>query len=88
MGKALAILFGLIAMVGGVLLVLFVWGPLVLDFILACIPLVLFFGGLIAFVAGISSMKDAARARALEAEAEAEFGSEQDVDENFLDEQA
>jgi hypothetical protein len=86
MGKAIAILFGLIAMVGGVLLIVFVWGSMVLDLILACIPLILFFGGLIAFVAGISSMKDAARAKALEEEAEAEFGNEQDLDENFEDE--
>ncbi len=77
MGKVLAILFGLITMVAGVFLVLFIWGPLVLDLIFACIPLILFFGGLIAFVAGISSMKDAVRAKALEAEAEAEFGDEQ-----------
>jgi hypothetical protein len=81
MGKALAIFFGLICMIGGVLLVMFVWGSLVLEFILACIPLILFFGGLIAFVAGISSMKDAARAKALEAEAEAEFGDGQEEEE-------
>jgi F0F1-type ATP synthase assembly protein I len=84
MGKVLAIFFGLVSMIGGVLLVLFIWGPLVLDFIFACIPLILFFGGLIAFVAGISSMKDAARAKALEAEAEAEFGNDLDEEEQTL----
>lgn len=72
MGKFLAILLGLVAMVGGVLLVLFVWGPLVRDLILACIPLILFFGGLIAFIAGISSIKDAARTKKLEEEMEEE----------------
>lgn len=72
MGKFLAILLGLVAMVGGVLLVLFVWGPLVRDLILACIPLILFFGGLIAFIAGISSIKDAARTKKLEEEMEDE----------------
>ena len=73
MGKVMAILLGLAAMAGGVLLILFLWGPLVLDLILACIPLILLFGGLIAFIAGISSMKDAARARNLEEETEEEF---------------
>lgn len=72
MGKFLAILLGLAAMVGGVLLVLFVWGPLVRDLILACIPLILFFGGLIAFIAGLSSIKDAARTKKLEEEMEEE----------------
>ncbi len=70
MGKFLAVVLGLAAMAGGVLLILFVWGPLVRDLIFACIPLILLFGGLIAFVAGVSSMKDAARAKQLEEETE------------------
>jgi hypothetical protein len=73
MGKFMAVLLGLVAMAGGVLLILFVWGPLVRDLIFACIPLILLLGGLIAFVAGISSMKDAARAKNLEEETEEEF---------------
>jgi hypothetical protein len=56
-----------------VLLILFVWGALVIDLILACIPLILLFGGLIAFIAGISSMKDASRARNLEEETDEGF---------------
>ena len=70
MEKFLAVFFGLVSMAGGVLLVIFVWGPLVLNFVLACIPLVLFFGGMIAFLAGISSMKDASRVKKLEEEPE------------------
>ena len=73
MGKVMAILLGLMAMAGGVILILFLWGPLVLDLILACIPLILLFGGLIAFIAGVSSLKDAARARNLELETGEEF---------------
>lgn len=75
MGKVMAIFLGLVAMAGGVLLILFLWGALVLDLILACIPLILLFGGLIAFIAGISSMKDAARAKSLEEETEEGFAS-------------
>ncbi len=67
----MAVILGLAAMAGGVLLIIFIWGPLVRDLLLACIPLILLFGGLIAFIAGISSIKDAARARNLEAETEA-----------------
>jgi hypothetical protein len=71
MGKMMAVILGLAAMAGGVLLILFIWGPLVRDLLLACIPLILLFGGLIAFIAGVSSIKDAARARNLEEETEA-----------------
>jgi hypothetical protein len=69
----MAVILGLIAMAGGVVLILFVWGPLVRDLIFACIPLILLFGGLVAFIAGISSLKDAARAKQLEEESEEEF---------------
>ena len=71
MGKMMAVILGLGAMAGGVLLILFIWGPLVRDLLLACIPLILLFGGLISFIAGVSSIKDAARARNLEEETEA-----------------
>jgi hypothetical protein len=73
MGKVMAVFLGLISMAGGVVLILFVWGPLVRDLIFACIPLILLFGGLVAFIAGISSLKDAARAKQLEEESEEEF---------------
>jgi Na+/H+-dicarboxylate symporter len=70
MGKFLAILLGLVAMAGGVVLVIFVWTQEFLDLVFGCIPPILFFGGLIALVAGISSIKDAARTKSLEIEAE------------------
>jgi uncharacterized membrane protein len=68
MGKFVAILGGLIAMVGGVVLVAFVWwGPFRIV-VYGFIPPILFFGGLIALIAGISSIKDAARTKKLEEE--------------------
>jgi len=70
MGKFLAILLGLVAMAGGIVLVLFVWTQEFIDLVFGCIPPILFFGGLIALVAGISSIKDAARTKDLEIEAE------------------
>ena len=70
MGKFLSILLGLVAMAGGVVLVIFVWTQEFLDLVFGCIPPILFFGGLIALVAGISSIKDAARTKSLEIEAE------------------
>ena len=87
MGKVMAVLLGLVAMAGGVFLIMFLWGPLVLNLILACIPLILLFGGLIAFIAGISSLKDAARAKNLEEETEEEFSAamEEETSETALD---
>ncbi len=87
MGKVMAVLLGLVAMAGGVFLIMFFWGPLVLNLILACIPLILLFGGLIAFIAGISSLKDAARAKNLEEETEEEFSAamEEETSETALD---
>jgi hypothetical protein len=72
MGKYLAIIGGLIAIAGGIVLVAFVWWIPFLWLVKACIPPVLFFGGLIALIAGISSIKDAARTKQLEEEAKAE----------------
>jgi hypothetical protein len=68
MGKFLAILGGLIAMAGSVLLVIRWWIPF-FNLVKGAIPPVLFFGGLIALIAGISSIKDAARTKKLEEEA-------------------
>ncbi|MBS3818824.1 hypothetical protein KGY73_04905 [bacterium] len=68
MGKYLAIIGGLIAMAGGVILVLFVWWREFYELIFGAIPPVLFFGGLIAVIAGISSIKDAVRTKKLEEE--------------------
>ncbi|MBM3294712.1 MAG: hypothetical protein FJY82_09330 [Candidatus Aminicenantes bacterium] len=72
MGKYLAIIGGLVAIAGGIVLVAFVWWIPFVWLVKACIPPVLFFGGLIALIAGISSVKDAARTKQLEAEAKAE----------------
>lgn len=68
MGKYVAIFGGLIAMVGGVALVIFVWWREFYELVFGCIPPILFFGGLIALVAGISSIKDAIRTKKLEEE--------------------
>jgi len=76
MGKYLAVLSGLIAIAGGVVLIILIWGPLVRDLIFACIPLFLILAGLIAFAAGISSLKDASRIKNLEEETEEENSAE------------
>ncbi len=68
MGKFLAILIGLIAMAGGVYLAIFVWWREFYELIFGFIPILLFFIGLIAFIAGISSIKDAMRTKKLEEE--------------------
>lgn len=68
MGKYLAIIGGLIAMAAGVILVVFVWWREFYELIFGCIPPILFFGGLIALIAGISSIKDAMRTKKLEEE--------------------
>lgn len=70
MGKFLAILFGLIAVAGGVWLAVTVWWQEFYELVFGFIPPILFFGGLIALIAGISSMKDAKRTKQLEKETE------------------
>lgn len=72
MGKYLAIILGLIAMAAGVVLVIFVWWREFYELVFGCIPPLLFFGGLIAVIAGISSIKDAIRTKKLEEEAKKE----------------
>jgi len=69
MGKFIAILGGVVAMVGGILLVAFLWWYPFLTLVKGFLPPILFFGGLIALIAGLSSLKDAARTKQLEAEA-------------------
>ncbi|MBN1271569.1 MAG: hypothetical protein JXB26_04790 [Candidatus Aminicenantes bacterium] len=78
MGKALAILLGLIAMAGGVYLAIFVWRQEFIDLVFGFIPPVLFLGGIIAFIAGISSIKDAARTKKIEQETEEEVEEEKE----------
>jgi len=55
-------------MAGGVVLVALVWWPQFTCLVKGVIPPLLFFGGLIALIAGVSSFKDAARAKKLESE--------------------
>jgi hypothetical protein len=69
MGKMFAILIGFIMMVAGVYLAIFVWWKEFLEIVFGSIPPILFFVGLIAFIAGISSIKDAKRAKSLDEEA-------------------
>jgi hypothetical protein len=71
MGKYLAIFGGLIAMVGGIILVV-VWWQEFYELVFGCLPPILFFGGLIAVIAGISSIKDAMRTKKLEEETKTE----------------
>jgi len=68
MGKYLAVLGGLIAMAAGIVLVIFVWWREFYQLVFGFIPPVLFFGGLIALIAGISSIKDAQRTKKIEEE--------------------
>jgi len=76
MGKVLAILGGLVAMAAGVYLVILVWPQQFIDLVFGCIPPVLFFGGLIALIAGMSGIKDAARTKKLEEETKEEVKEE------------
>ncbi len=87
MGKVLAILGGLIAMAAGVYLVILVWPQKFIDLVFGCIPPVLFFGGLIALIAGISSIKDAARTKKLENETKEEVKEEAAAEEEKKEEE-
>jgi ABC-type antimicrobial peptide transport system permease subunit len=87
MGKVLAILGGLIAMAGGVYLVILVWPQKFIDLVFGCIPPMLFFGGLIALIAGISGIKDAARTKKLEAETKEEVKEEPAAEEEKKEEE-
>jgi hypothetical protein len=71
MGKYLAIFGGIIAMVGGIILVI-IWWQEFYQLVFGCLPPILFFGGLIAVIAGISSIKDAMRTKKLEEETKTE----------------
>ncbi len=87
MGKALAIVGGLIAMAGGIVLVIFVWWREFYELVFGFIPPILFFGGLIALIAGISSIKDAMRTKKLEEETkEEEVEEEKEVKEEEKEE--
>jgi uncharacterized membrane protein len=68
MGKFIAVIGGLVAMAAGIVLVSFVWWREFYQLVFGFIPPILFFGGLIALIAGISSIKDAQRTKKLEEE--------------------
>lgn len=68
MGKFIAVIGGLVAMAAGIILVSLVWWREFYQLVFGFIPPILFFGGLIALIAGISSIKDAQRTKKLEEE--------------------
>jgi Na+/H+-dicarboxylate symporter len=70
MGKYIAVLGGLIAMAGGIALVIVsaTFRNAFVQLVEGFIPPILFFGGLIGLIAGISSIKDAQRTKKLEQE--------------------
>ena len=72
MGKFIAVVGGLAAMAGGLALVIFsaAFRSAFFDIVLGFIPPILFFGGFIGLIAGISSIKDAKRTKKLEQDAE------------------
>lgn len=72
MGKLFAIICGLILMTGGVWLAIFVWWQEFRELVFGSIPPLLFLIGLIVFIAGISSMKDAQRIKKLKEETDIE----------------
>lgn len=68
MGKYAVIIGGLIAMAGGIYLAIFLWWREFYELIFGSIPPLLFLLGLIALIAGISSIKDKNRIKKLEEE--------------------
>lgn len=66
MGKFVAIFGGLIVMVAGVYLAVFVWWREFYELVFGCIPPLLFLIGLISLIAGISSIKDKKRIQKIE----------------------
>jgi Na+/H+-dicarboxylate symporter len=70
MGKYIAVLGGLVAMAGGLALVIVsaTFRAAFVHLVEGFIPPILFFGGLIGLIAGISSIKDAKRTKRLEQE--------------------
>jgi hypothetical protein len=72
MGKFIAVIGGIAAMAGGLALVIFshAFRSAFFVVVLGFIPPILFFGGFIGLIAGISSIKDAKRTKKLEQEVE------------------
>jgi Na+/H+-dicarboxylate symporter len=77
MGKFIAVVGGLVAMAGGLAMVIFsaTFRSAFFNVVLGFIPPILFFGGFIGLIAGISSIKDAKRTRKLEQEVEPQKGA-------------
>jgi len=86
MGKFFAILGGLVMMAGGIILVIFVWWQEFYELVFGFIPPILFFGGLIALIAGISGIKDAMRTKKLEEETKTEEKEEEKKEEEKKEE--
>lgn len=72
MGKFIAVIGGLAAMAGGLALVVFsaTFRSAFFNVVLGFVPPILFFGGFIGLIAGLSSIKDAKRTKKLEQEIE------------------
>jgi hypothetical protein len=68
MGKLFAIICGFVLMAGSVWLAIFVWWKEFRELVLGSLPPILFLAGLIVFIAGISSIKDARRIKKLQEE--------------------
>ncbi len=68
MGRYVVIIGGLIALSGGAYLAIFVWWREFYELVFGSIPPLLFLGGLVALIAGISSIKDKKRIERLEEE--------------------
>ena len=69
MGKYYSVIGGLVAMIIGLICVI-AWFPLFIKALIVTIPAILLLGGLIAFIAGISEIKDSAAATEEEAKEE------------------
>ena len=72
MGRFLAVLLGFVAMAAGLVLIIVseTFRTAFIQVVFGFIPPFLFFGGLIALVAGLSSIKDAKRIKKLGQETE------------------
>lgn len=85
MGKLFAIICGLILMAGSVWLAIFVWWKEFRELVLGSIPPILFVAGLIVFIAGISSIKDARRIKKLQEETSRDEAVPETTEESELD---
>ncbi len=82
MGKLFAIICGLIFMAGSVWLAIFIWWKEFRELVLGSLPPLLFLVGLIVFIAGISSIKDAQRIKRLQEETPLEGSGSESTEES------